>query len=83
MALLYSDTIELPGEVTLAQAEDLDEYLTGIGWTNRVGRTLGFEIERDDLWEMREILSEIEGHLSAYGFYYTADKDKVREKVTA
>ena len=81
--LVYSDTVELPGEVTLEQAEQLDEYLTGLGWTNRVGRTIGFEVERDDLWDLHEIVSEIEIELSTYGLHYTADKDKVRTRLEA
>ena len=77
--LRYRDTIELPGEVTLSQAGELDDYLTGLGWTNRVGRQLGFEVEADDLWDLRETLAEVEVQLSTYGCHYSADKEKVSE----
>lgn len=76
--LRYSDTITLPEEITLGVADTIDQFLTGLGWTNRKGRTLGFQMEAEDLWDLAMMMNEVEQELQSHGIDYIVDRANAR-----
>ena len=80
--LTYRDEIELPGETTLDTARIIEEHLRGFGRAGRNDQRLAFELEADDLWQLRDTLAEIEGTLASHGIVYMADREKVEGEAT-
>jgi len=80
--LHYSDVIDLPGEITLAEARSIEEFLRGVGLV-RKGKggdphALVFVLTVEgDLWDLREAVSDVEVELASRGITYHADRANI------
>lgn len=78
--LRYRDKIELPPELTLRDAEEIEELLRGVGRVERNGRDIVFTLyEYEDLWDVCERVYEIAADLASRGVQYVPERSYVEE----
>lgn len=77
---IYEDTLYLSDDLTIGTYKALDTAITGVGEV--LQSTYGhitFRITGEDLWELRETLSDLESEVRSWGGDLTINRDKVRE----
>lgn len=81
----YSDTFELDGQFTLADFDDLMERLRERGESDALrngrgsNRVIGFSVEAPDLWDLAQLVHEVELELQSRGIMYAPEKSKIKE----
>lgn len=77
--LKYKDSFLLRGHMTLDDAERAIDKVREQGAADRQGdgRRVVFTIEATDLWEMNDILAEVEDELRSLGVDWSPKKDRV------
>lgn len=78
--LKYTDSFLLRGHMTLDDAERALDKVREQGTAERLegGRRVVFTIEAPDLWEMNDILNEVEAELRSLGVDWSPKRDRVK-----
>lgn len=78
--LRYHDKVELPPELTLRDAEEIEEALRAVARVEREGRVIRFTMEGEaDLWDLCERVYEAAADLQSRGVLYAPERSYVEE----
>lgn len=76
--LRYEDTVTLDLETTLGTIDSIEQEVTGVGLLLVSPRNkVRFQVEADNLWELRGLLDDFAATLAAYGVDFMPDSTKI------
>lgn len=78
--ITYKDNIVLPGDTTLETTEEVLSKFQEVGVADQHGRRIIFEVEADDLWNLRDVLADLAETLySNHDIELVVDRAKASE----
>ena len=73
----YEDELELPIEGLALNLRFVMDLFHGKGQAESVGNKIHFVVEEHDLWDLHEVLTQLELGLASTGIDFVPDKNKV------
>ena len=77
----YRDTLTFDRDVGTRTQSAVEDYILSVGFIHghKSERSVEFEFEAEDDWDLRGMVDEFEYELSSWGITYTPDKERRTE----